>query len=42
LAVKREPQFLDYVGHIWNIIEQEATKMGMATVAQVEPQGGAS
>jgi NitT/TauT family transport system ATP-binding protein len=42
LAVKREPQFLDYVGHIWNIIEQEATKMGMATAAQVEPQGGAS
>ncbi len=40
LAIKRETRFLDYVGHIWAVIEQEATKMGMATEDQAPLAGG--
>lgn len=39
LAIKREPKFLDYVSNIWNVIEQEATKMGMATAGQAQAAG---
>jgi len=37
LAIKREARFLDYVSHIWDVIEQEAATMGMITAGQVEP-----
>jgi len=40
LAIKRETRFLDYVGHIWTVIEQEATKMGMATDEHAQLAGG--